>query len=152
MIISSTIEEPELMVRATGINTEKQLEKFIDELFKQTGMEIPSLLAPLVKNKSQKQSVGKLFGLVGWKPLSRLYAFHESVLSSGLSSKEIKKIKFNNGLTAYSLYRFAKIMDLSLSTHRIPEYQKTHQKAKAESKELIKQCIRHFESEVGCVI
>ena len=152
IVISSTIEEPELMVRATGINTEKQLEKFIDELFKQTGMEVPSLLAPLVKNKSKKQSVGKLFGLVGWKSLSRLYAFHESVLSSGLSSKEIKKIKFNNGLTAYSLYRFAKIMDLSLSTHRIPEYQKTHQKAKAESKDLIKQCIRHFESEVGCVI
>lgn len=150
MVLASTIHEPNLLMKASGLRSESELNKVIEEISEQTGLEVPPLLSPLIFDAKDKQSQdSKLIGLVSANSLARLYAFRDEILRSKKSYDEIKKVRYSTGINAYSLYQFANMMDTSLCSHRDPKYQLTNSKAKELSRSVSFLGIESFDTRWG---
>lgn len=130
LVVAATIDQPELLLKATNFRNLNDCGQFIENLL----VEVGDTETPLVETikgctSASKANPAKLVSVINTFSLSLLYLFKSLILEREITASELKKNIYSSGLSSFDLFQFSEYLERVLSQHNDSHFRDINKKA-----------------------
>jgi hypothetical protein len=134
LVVAATVDNPELLLKAANFKNVEHFGKFVEKILAEIGDTKTPLIEVIKGNTLESiNKKEKLVSVVNSNSLSFLYLFRSLVLDNNIEATELKKNKYQSGLTSFDLFQFSEYIELILSQHNESHFRAINKKAKEKA-------------------